>query len=61
MVEGDTVSEVLSYFQYDPIALYQAIRRDCEESMRAGSLSVAEGPLVLEEYKLGLTRYTYLE
>ena len=61
VVEGDTVSEVLSYLQYDPTALYQAIRRDCEESMRAGLLSVAEGRLVLEEYKQGLTGYTYLE
>ncbi len=60
-VEGDTVSEVLSYLQYDPATLYQAIRRDCEASMRAGVLSVAEGRLVLEEYKQGLTGYTYLE
>jgi len=61
VVEGDTVSEVLSYLQYDPRALFQAIRRDCERSMRAGQLKVAEGRALLEDYERGLTGYTYLE
>ena len=61
VVEGDTISDVLSYLQYDLSALLQAIRRDCERSMREKRLTVAEGRLLLEEYKKGLTGYTYLE
>jgi len=61
VVEGDSVSEVLSYLQYEPRALFQAIRRDCERSMRAGRLTVAEGRALLEAFDAGLTGYTYLE
>jgi arginine decarboxylase len=61
VVEGDTVSEVLSYLQYEPRALFQAIRRDCESSIRAGRLTVGEGRALLEAYENGLTGYTYLE
>jgi arginine decarboxylase len=61
VVEGDSVSEVLSYLQYEPRALFQAIRRDCERSMRAGRLTVAEGRSLLEAFDAGLTGYTYLE
>ncbi|HSL19873.1 MAG TPA: biosynthetic arginine decarboxylase [Methylomirabilota bacterium] len=61
VVEGDTVSEVLGYLQYEPRVLVQAIRRDCERSMRDGRLTVAEGRALLEAYDAGLTGYTYLE
>jgi arginine decarboxylase len=61
VVKGDAVSEVLSYLQYEPKLLLQAIRRDCERSMRDGRLTVAEGRSLLEDYERGLTGYTYLE
>ncbi len=61
IVEGDTVSQVLGYLQYEPRVLFQAIRRDCERSTRAGPLTVAEGRALLEAYDAGLTGYTYLE
>ncbi len=61
IVEGDTVSEVLTYNQYDPRLLAQAIRRDCERSVREKRLSVAESRTLLEAYEAGLAGYTYLE
>jgi arginine decarboxylase len=60
-VEGDTVSEVLSYLEYDPRELYRAIRRDCERSVRAGSMTAAESRELLAAYDRGLRGYTYLE
>ncbi len=36
VVEGDTVAEVLGYLEYDPRALLEAMRRDCELAVRAG-------------------------
>jgi arginine decarboxylase len=61
VVEGDTVSEVLSYLQYDPRVLFEGVRRDCERAMRSGRLSVAEGRALLEAYEKGLSGSTYLE
>jgi arginine decarboxylase len=60
-VEGDTVSDVLGYLQYDPRELYRAIRRDCERSVRAGRMTAAESRGLLAAYDRGLTGYTYLE
>jgi arginine decarboxylase len=61
VVEGDTVGEVLGYLQYDIRQLFQAIRRDCERSVRAKRLTAAESRVLLSAYESGLTGYTYLE
>jgi arginine decarboxylase len=61
VVEGDTVGEVLGYLQYDTRELFQAIRRDCERSVRARRLTAAESRVLLSAYESGLTGYTYLE
>jgi arginine decarboxylase len=61
VVEGDTVGEVLGYLQYDVRELFQAIRRDCERSVRAKQLTAAESRVLLSAYEAGLTGYTYLE
>jgi arginine decarboxylase len=60
-VEGDTVSEVLSYLQYDPRELYRSIRDDCERSVRDGKMTPAESRELLAAYDRGLNGYTYLE
>jgi arginine decarboxylase len=52
---------VLSYLQYDHRQLYQAIRRDCERSVREGRMTAAESRTLLAAYDNGLTGYTYLE
>ena len=61
VIEGDTVGEVLGYLQYDVRELFQAIRRDCERSVRAKRLTAAESRVLLAAYESGLTGYTYLE
>ncbi|MBI1374252.1 MAG: biosynthetic arginine decarboxylase [Phycisphaera sp.] len=61
VVEGDSVREVLSYVQYDVPALSEAVRRDCESSVRAGKMTAAESRTMLEAYEQGLAGYTYLE
>ena len=61
IVEGDTVQEVLGYLQYEPRKLYEAVRWDCERSVRAGRMSVADSRKLLESYERGLEGYTYLE
>ena len=61
VVEGDTVKQVLGYLQYDVNRLYQAIRHDCERSVRAGRMTISESRMMLSAYQRGLAGYTYLE
>jgi arginine decarboxylase len=61
VVEGDSVQEVLGYLQYDVEKLYRDLRRNCEQSVRAGDMTVAQSRALLESYRQGLSGYTYLE
>jgi arginine decarboxylase len=61
IIEGDTVSEVLGYMQYDPASLARRLRAECEGSVKSGSMSVAESRSLLRAYESGLAGYTYLE
>jgi len=61
VVVGDTVAEVLGYLEYDPRALLEAMRRDCELAVRVGRLSVADSREILSSYESGLAGSTYLE
>ena len=53
--------EVLAYLEYDPRALLENMRRDCEMAVRVGRLSVADSREVLKSYETGLAGSTYLE
>ncbi len=61
VVEGDTVTEVLSYVQYQRPELIEGIRRASEESILSGAISKAEARLLMRHYEEGLSGYTYLE
>jgi arginine decarboxylase len=61
VVEGDTVREVLAYFQYDPEDLFDRIFQDCELAVREGRMTVNESRSLLTFYRNGLNGYTYLE
>ncbi len=61
LVEGDTVSEVLSYVQFDPKQMLRTMRRDVEQAVKNNRLTVKEGKSLLQFYETGLDGYTYLE
>jgi arginine decarboxylase len=61
VVEGDTVTEVLSYVQYNRAELIESVRRAAEESIQNGSITKNESRLLLRIYEEGLAGYTYLE
>ncbi len=61
VVEGDTVTEVLSYVQYNRPELIESIRRASEESIMRGTISKHEARLLMRHYEEGLSGYTYLE
>jgi arginine decarboxylase len=60
VVEGDAVSDVLSYVQYDCRALIEKVRRTIEIALRKGKISLEDSALLRRRYEQGLREYTYL-
>jgi arginine decarboxylase len=61
VVEGDSVTEVLGYVQYQKPYLVQRMRQANEEALRRGLLTFEESALLMKRYDEGLAGYTYLE
>jgi arginine decarboxylase len=61
VVEGDDVSEVLAYVQYEHRALKEKVRRTTEDALRRGAISLEESTRLRRRYAQGLQEYTYLD
>jgi arginine decarboxylase len=60
VVEGDAVTDVLRYVQYDRGTLIERVRRTIEVAMREGQISLEESARLRRRYEEGLSEYTYL-
>ena len=60
VVEGDSVTEVLSYVQYSKDDLIARVRRAVEAALREKRLTMAESGRLMKRYEEGLEGYTYL-
>ncbi|MEE8474091.1 MAG: biosynthetic arginine decarboxylase [Myxococcota bacterium] len=60
VVEGDDVSSVLGYVQYDRRALIEKVRRTIENALDKGEISLEESARLRRRYEQGLEEYTYL-
>jgi arginine decarboxylase len=60
VVEGDSVTEVLSYVQYTKDDLISRVRRAMEEALRDKRLTPAESGRLMRRYEEALDGYTYL-
>ena len=60
VIEGDSVTEVLSYVQYEKQELVRRMRRRLEEAVRARKVNMKESALLMRRYEEGLSSYTYL-
>lgn len=60
IVKGDTMTEVLSYVQYDSEDLLERMRRYTEAALIKGQISLEESQRLLTDYEKSLRRYTYL-
>lgn len=60
LVEGDDVTEVLSYVQYDRRNLTERVRKLTEQALRSGHISLEDSALLRRRYDQGLADYTYL-
>lgn len=61
LIRGDTVSQVLSYVQYNATELARSLEKECELGVRMGSLTVPEARIMQRFYQSGLEGYTYLD
>ncbi|MBT4760544.1 MAG: biosynthetic arginine decarboxylase [Bdellovibrionaceae bacterium] len=61
VVEGDAVTDVLSYVSYDKTILIEKIRKSCEHYIQEESLTRSEARLLMKHYEQGLSGYTYFE
>ena len=60
VVEGDDVSDVLRYVQYDRRSLIEKVRRTIEQALRAGQIDLEDSALLRKRYEQALAEYTYL-
>jgi arginine decarboxylase len=60
VVEGDAVTDVLRYVQYDRGTLIERVRRTIEIAMREGQISLEDSARLRRRYEEGLNEYTYL-
>lgn len=61
VIDGETVSEVLDYVQFNPKKLVRNVEAWVKASVERGRISPAEGKEFLNNYRSGLSSYTYLE
>jgi len=59
--KGEPASETLSCFGYDPTELIEAVRARIRERTDRGEITEAEATAILDDYKLRLAQYTYLD
>jgi arginine decarboxylase len=59
--EGDTISEVLSYVEYEPKDIINRFKRIVEDAVRSRDLSLAERKMLTQAFKESISGYTYFE
>lgn len=60
VVAGDTVSEVLSYVEYNITDLVRKVRKTAEKAVRNGEMTLEQSAELMKRYEEGLSGYTYL-
>jgi len=60
-MEGDSISEVLSYVEYDTKTLFLQFRETAEKAVRDGVISVYERQNIMQAFDNGMKGYTYFE
>lgn len=60
-IRGDSVSDVLSYVEYDPRRILDNLRGTAELAVRKGHISASERFSIMQAFEDGLRGYTYFE
>jgi arginine decarboxylase len=59
--EGDTISEVLSYVEYEPKDIINRFKSIVEDAVRSRDLSLSERKELTQSFKESISGYTYFE
>ena len=59
--EGDTISQVLSYVEYDPADCVAAFRKMVDEAISSGAVKASERKILIGAYRDSINGYTYYE
>ena len=60
-IDGDSVSDVLSYVEYNPQDMLDRMRKMAEQAVRSGRITAEERRQIMDAYETGLRGYTYFE
>lgn len=60
-LEGDSVSDVLKYVEYDIKAMKVRLKQIAEDSIKQGFITAKERKTILDSFEEGLRGYTYYE
>ena len=60
-MSGDSISDVLSYVEYQPQQLLEQLRRTAEQAVRKERITLAQRQALLESFSASLRGYTYYE
>ena len=60
-IEGDSVSDVLSYVEYDPKRMIRRIRKLAEEAVHNDAITARDRRRIMETFENGMRGYTYFE
>ena len=61
VVAGDTVSEVLSFVDYNPSDLLGRLRNSVEQALRKKLMTIEESRTLINRFRQGMIGYTYLD
>ena len=59
LVNGDTIEQVISYMSYDTVKLAAKMRKQIEEAVEKGNLSISESAKMMDHFQECLRGYTY--
>jgi len=59
--EGDSISDVLTYVEYDPQNLFQTFRKKAEKAVKQGRINVQQRQHMIRLFEESLRGYTYFE
>lgn len=60
-LEGDSISDVLSYVEYQPDVIKRRFRDVAEKAVKSGKITVSERQKMLNDFAASLQGYTYYE
>ncbi|MCC6213498.1 MAG: biosynthetic arginine decarboxylase [Polyangiaceae bacterium] len=60
IIQGDSISDVLRYVEYEPAQMVESVRRQAERAVANGTLTNPQMRMLLQHYEAALRSYTYL-